>query len=330
MISRQPSKSLPSARHCCKPRTGTPPLPLLMLLLLSPQLTTVNCWRSGFGSATRMSCASCCMASGPLSSTGTSTLSLRQLVVPANPFLPAPFMLPASCAEMAAAACCTASSRDWGSFDALSPSGCGPPSPPLAGCEAAENPPALQVGNLVCRRAGMAATLFCPTWAGRVRMPIALQGSPRCRETDGAQLAAISMSFSCRGCVIAGVAARELDRCGMQGMKMYISVPHRRETCAAWPRQRATVQHNGGTECTALQLASTARRAVPLGHLSGRVEAAKFSIVGRRHMQALRLSPVPEKKSRDSAKSNTKMRTKEMTTADVVLSPTPLAPPVVV
>ena len=43
-----------------------------------------------------------------------------------------------------------------------------------------------------------------------------------------------------------------------------------------------------------------------------------------------RASPWPWKKRNERPKSATKMRTREMTTADVVDSPTPLAPPVVV
>lgn len=50
------------------------------------------------------------------------------------------------------------------------------------------------------------------------------------------------------------------------------------------------------------------------------------------HNQArlARASPWPWKKRKDRAKSNTNMRTNEITTALVVDSPTPLAPPVVV
>jgi hypothetical protein len=48
------------------------------------------------------------------------------------------------------------------------------------------------------------------------------------------------------------------------------------------------------------------------------------------HMHALSASPCPWKNRKLSAKSAMKMRTREMTTAEVVLSPTPLAPPLVV
>jgi hypothetical protein len=47
-------------------------------------------------------------------------------------------------------------------------------------------------------------------------------------------------------------------------------------------------------------------------------------------MAAFNASPAPWKKSQESIKSAMKMQTKEMTTAEVVDSPTPLAPPSVV
>lgn len=48
------------------------------------------------------------------------------------------------------------------------------------------------------------------------------------------------------------------------------------------------------------------------------------------HANDASASPWPWKKRKDRAKSKTNMRTSEMTTALVVDSPTPLAPPVVV
>jgi hypothetical protein len=48
------------------------------------------------------------------------------------------------------------------------------------------------------------------------------------------------------------------------------------------------------------------------------------------HMHCLSASPWPWKKRKDRKKSATKMATNDMTTADVVDSPTPFAPPVVV
>ena len=48
------------------------------------------------------------------------------------------------------------------------------------------------------------------------------------------------------------------------------------------------------------------------------------------YMHCRSASPCPWKNRKDSAKSAMKIRTREMTTAEVVDSPTPFAPPVVV
>ena len=67
-----------------------------------------------------------------------------------------------------------------------------------------------------------------------------------------------------------------------------------------------------------------------LGESDGTGAASSQQAVIRLHMHCFKASPCPWKKRKERMKSAMKMRTKLMTTALVVDSPTPLAPPVVV